>query len=491
MKNQFLKRMVAIILCLCLLPVLAFSEESDEDGMVDWAEWDEDEYAQEDVQPEATPAPEEKPTVIHSDFELTVNLHADGFPETTYRLRDWEAFLQKLTFKGSMNAMKFLDPYSRVYLDGGVYLNGEERLPFVYDGYHSYRYLISPAFRGDSVHFQMHNFFEFMLKPHDYWELPTQYLALLLYPEASYFLGDSYYTPIAETLAGNGTRTIPNEDLYELCELLDLTVIDDPHYERAYFYFTSLLLELNESETMLEFLGALEDYLSELDPEQEGMTITVSGNQETYVLGATTVFEKKQVGDAISFTLNLPNFNGKDLHFHYEWTPSAQGAALTAKLIMTAHGQEDIVIGVEGSGLPCEGNTEGQGRVTFTLGGASLPQGLAPNMFDFRWSIDAPEMPYHLSLAIDWLHPLTLRPAVTLNYNARMKQVEEKVFVEAAYNQEDFFRLNDGSLAEYKERYTPSIALALMPFLLEMPAGVIDDILDFAYDTEIILNFIE
>lgn len=489
MKSQFLKRMVALILCLCLLPVLAISEESEEDGA--WG-WDEDEYAQEDVQPEATaPAPEEKPAVIHSDFELTVNLHADGFPESTYRLRDWETFLQKITFKGSMNAMDFPNPYSRVYLNGGVYLDGQERLPFVYDAYHSYRYLISPAFRGDSVHFQMHNFFEFMLKPHDYWELPTQYLALLMYPEASYFIGDSYYTPIAEALAGNGTRTIPNEDLYELCELLDLTVIDDPHYERAYFYFTSLLLELNESESMLEFLGALEDYLSELDPEQEGMTITVSGNQETYVLGDTTVFAKKQVGDALSFTLNLPNFNGKDLHFQYEWTPSAQGAALTAKLVMTANGQEDIVIGVEGTGLPCEGDRSGQGRVTLALGGASMPQGLAPNMFDFRWSIDAPEMPYRLSLTIDWLHPLTLRPAVTLNYNAQMKQVEERVFVEATYHQEDFFRLNDGSLEEYKERYTPSIALALMPFLLEMPAGVIDDILDFANDTEIILNFIE
>ena len=86
-------------------------------------------------------------------------------------------------------------------MNGALQLNGEDTIPFVYDGYHSYRYFISPMFMNDTLHFQMHNFFDFMLKPYYFMELPTQYLALFLYPNATYYLADSYYTPVSEMMA--------------------------------------------------------------------------------------------------------------------------------------------------------------------------------------------------------------------------------------------------------------------------------------------------
>ena len=64
---------------------------------------------------------------------------------------DWEAFLSKLSLEGVIDVQRFLTNASRVYFDGGLCLNGKMTLPFVYDGYHSYRYVRADALRGDCL----------------------------------------------------------------------------------------------------------------------------------------------------------------------------------------------------------------------------------------------------------------------------------------------------------------------------------------------------
>ena len=186
-----LKRLSALVLSLCLL-MAAFSQALAEESAGD--------------------------EVTRSDFSFSLLLHADGFPnDGAAHYADWETFLSKLSLEGVVDVQRFLTNISRVYFDGGLCVNGEMALPFVYDGYHSYRYVRADALRGDSIHFQMHNFFEFMLKGYYFMGLPTQLIALPLYPEASYYLGTSYYQPIAEAVAGEGDRTVSYAELYELC----------------------------------------------------------------------------------------------------------------------------------------------------------------------------------------------------------------------------------------------------------------------------------
>ena len=50
----------------------------------------------------------------------------------------------------------------------------------------------------------------------------------------------------------------------------------------------------------------------------------------------------------------------------------------------------------------------------------------------------------------------------------------------------DFFPSTKASLEEYKEKYASSLVLALTPFLLEMPAVVLDDIVELATQTGIL-----
>ena len=172
--KQAIRRALTLVLVLCLatLPALSVADTYLPDG-----------------------------EVTHVDFTLSAAVHPEGFPATGAHLSDWASLLQKLDVKASMDALALLDPQSRVYASGALRLNGKDQIPFVYDGYHSYRYLLSPALGNEALFFQMHNFLEFMLKPYYYMALPTQYLGLMMYPEASVYLGNSFFTPVRDMMA--------------------------------------------------------------------------------------------------------------------------------------------------------------------------------------------------------------------------------------------------------------------------------------------------
>ena len=538
MKQPLLTRLISLTLalCLCVLPTLALADTYLPDG-----------------------------EVTHTDFTLDVSLHADGFPQSKAHLSDWETFLNKLDIKGSIDTLAMFTPTSRVYLNGALRLNGKSQIPFVYDGYHSYRYLITPALNNEPLFFQMHNFLEFMLKPYYYMELPTQYMALLMYPEAAYWIGDSYYTPLTETLAaakeeaisnaadeaalqdeqaadalaneaatpavetqatttdttatlaptatpqptatpeptvtpvpvvaedGTITYNVPYEDLYELCENLDLIVNDDLDYSRAYFFFTCLLTDLYASDMTLEILGNLEAGLDAIDPDENGMTVVETADTTTCTLGDVDLFVKATQGDVTTMTLTLPTAEGYVLTFDYRWdkAATASGATLDATLTVTSDGEDAIVLSAQGTGLPREGDISGQGQITLAASGNMLQEDTAPFTLAFDWVRDATQKPYTLDLKADWIHPETGKPAISLHFNGTLSDVDKSVFAEGNYVQNDFFNLNETFLSEYKERLMPAFMLKVAPILLETPSGVLNDLYSFAEKNDILVSFVE
>lgn len=183
----------------------------------------------------------------------------------------------------------------------------------------------------------------------------------------------------------------------------------------------------------------------------------------------------------------MPNSEGYALAFTYAYEPAGQGAALRAKLTVTAEGAQRLTLALDADGLPMEGETEARGSVTIDVGGESMEAQPMPSRFEFRLSRDAAKLPYGMSLGVDWIHPMTEKPALTLLYKANMERKDESVLVDREYdNQDDFFHLNESYLEEYKERFLPSLALAFFPFVLEMPAGVINDTVAFLNQTGIL-----
>ena len=443
---------------------------------------------------------------VHAEFTLGFGLHADGFSQSEAHLSDWEDFVSRLTLTGYLDGQAFLEPQSRVYMNAALNIDGEEKIPFVYDGYHSYRYLISPMFMNDSIHFQMHNFFDFMLKPWYFMELPTQYLALFLYPNATYYIADSFYTPVKEMIeearvdaladAGDGSPeemryTVPYERLFELCEGLDYITTDDDGYYRVYYYFDTLLAELYASYMVTDTLSSLEFVLDELDPDEEGMLVTETAEGMVCTIGETEVFSKTEAGGVTEISLSLPFPTDYWLTFDYRRETMDGYNNISAVAAVTYDEDPAVTLTITGEGLPAEGALSGAGFVTAAMDGYVFEEVPAPLTLNFNWSRTAAELPYGLDLTVDWIHPETDLPAFSVYFSGRLSQRDKSVFTEVSYEQNDFFNLNDMFLQEYKERWAPTVGLYLLPVALEMPCGVIDDVVNYLLDTDILISIIE
>ena len=468
-----IRKLCIVVVCLLLLPLSAMAQEDTP-------------YAPYEV--EGIPLTYD---TTRYDFECALRLHADGFPAPAGRLEDWERFLAKFQIKGFMNSMNFLTPYSRVFMDFDLLMNGENVANTRYDATHSYRYLLTSLLGYESIHFQMHNFFDFMFKPYYYWNLPTQYIALFLYPEAAYYVGHSYYRPIADLLeeSGSGTRNIPYERLYELCETWDTLVSEDDWDARVYCFVNALLYELYATEMTVDALSRMEDYLDFLDPGQEGMNVVVEGGKTTLSLGETTVYVDEKDDDGHRLRLTLPNADGYTLSFDYARTPGASGEALSACLQIRRGEETAIEIAITGEGLPGEGDTSAEGTLAVTFGGYGFTAPPPAQSFAFRWE-RSPEgsAADTRSLSLTWNHPDTGLAAITLDWRHTQTPSTPDVFVEELYPQEDFFSLNEYFMEQYKEQFLPTLVPKLLPILLQTPAGVIDDVYDYLEQTGMLLT---
>ena len=444
--------MLALCLCIALLPVhaLAFSD--------------------------GTP-------VTRSDFTLSFHLNADGFPDDGLaHYKDWESFLNKISLRGLMDSQSYPAPIDRVYFDGGLYLNDKLTIPFEYDAYGHFRYVRSAALGGASVHFQMFNFLQFMLKPYYYMTMPTQYIGLLLYPEAAIEMWQKYAGPMAETFAGTGERAVSYDDLYALCEQLNAIVLEDD-YEKAYYFFTSLLIDQGMDWTALEKLACWENLLDYLDPEMQGMTIASADGAETWTVGQTAVFEKTVSEEENVWKVCLPDPDG----YEFRVELIQRETEYTAQLLILLDGEEYLNVSAGIDGLPAEGELAACGNAWADITGSVLYEEIAPMRFQYDYSRTADQEPYDLNLTVDLIHNETEKPCFGFDYRANVQEMPDTVLMERPYDdQEDFFHLNESFIEEYKERFLPTLVLAAAPFVLEVPAGVVSDAVAYMEETGIL-----
>jgi len=442
-------------------------------------------------------------SVIHAEFTLGLGVNADGFPPVGAHVKDWETFLSKLALSGSVDGMKFLQSDSRVLMNAALCLNGEETIPFTYDERDNIRYFISPVLRGDSIMFQMHNYFEFMLKPFYYMGLPTNYIALLTYPNATAYLVQCYYAPLDEMIkeahdaaAGDGnpetlSYVVPFERLLTLCEELNTVAASDTGLKRVRRYLDVLLAELYISDIVAEGLTQTELMLYMIDPQMQGMTVEETAGGMVCTLGETVVFQKTVNGAVTEIVSQLPI--AENIRISLNWRSEDTGGATSVSAVASVTEGEDTLLKLwaEGEGLPAEGALGGEGYVTVGIGGSELTEEPASQTFTFSWSRTATELPYDLNLTASWLHPETGLPALSLNLSAALAEGDGNVFAETMYPWQDFFGLNSSSLEAYKERWALTIGAYLLPVALEMPIGVIDDIVNFMLDTDILISLVE
>ncbi len=469
MKKNLLFRFIALLVCLCLLPVGALAYKG---------------------------LPESDAPITNVQMDVRFSLDPDAFPQDgAADYQGWKTFLDKLSVQGVMDIQQPLTQDVRACFEGGLYLNGEETIPMLVDVHSFYRFFQSPLIRNDGMYFQMLNFLEFMMKPVYYMGLPTNYIALLMYPETSVYLANKYYPPLAALVEGEGERTIPYEDLYNLC--LEWNTVYENDIEnnyRLFFYLTCLLYDLGVNYDVYEQLGDMTAYLEFLDPEQKGMRITSRSNATIYTVGDTEVFIRRD-GEARNFTLKLPDPYGNLLTFtSKEIIRDWQGDNWTMSLSIQKPGEEDpaqleeyldLVLDMER--MPLREHYTTSGTVTFSATGPALRDD-----FSMKLAVDMNrtdiELPNQTVLTVALIHPQTEQRCVSATIDLIMGEKEENDFVDRGYAYDDFFHLNEQVLSQFMHRYVPSVVSSLLPVVAEMPAGVINDIIHFAETTGILAS---
>lgn len=452
---MILKRLTALMLCLCLMPVWALADETHD------------------------------MPVTRAVMEAGLHLNPDGFPnDGAAHYQDWADFLSKFSIRGTADSQLFLQTYERLYFDGGLYLNDQLAVPFEYDNYYNvFRYLRSPALDGASIHFQFRNFFQFALKSYYFMGLPGNLVGVALYPQAAVTFVQKYAEPLSEVFAGEGSREISYDDLYALCEELNL-IINEDEYETSYYFLTCLLIDTGLDEVMLGKLGWLEGWLDYLDPEGTGMVITVEDGSESWVLGETTVLEKTVSDGETVLNVYLPDEEGYEFQLEYRETETERSAL--AQVMLDGSEYLGVRLSVDGLGDPlCM-----EGTIAAEITGDAIYEPIPAQAFLYRMEKSAEAAPFHMTMNVDWVHPETQKPAIGLHYQADVEELPKETLRDRAYdNQDDFFHLNEGYMAEYKERFLRPLVLSAIPIVLEMPAGVISDAVAWLEETGFLAFF--
>ena len=469
MKHIF-NRIIALLLCLCLLPTAALA------------------YGE---------VPVYQDPVVHTDMELKLSLIPAAFPDQSAAdYQGWKEFLRKLTFKGGLDLQNPLTDKVRAWFDGGLYMNDRLTVPFQVDVYFAFRYFISRAIKGESMFFKMENFLEFMMKPRYFMDLPTDYIALLMYPEAALDMRDRFYTPLAELCKGKGDRVVSYDDLYELALSWEKMYEDDwDDYYKIYFFLTCLLYNLGINYDVYDQLGMMTDWLDMLDPEGAGLIITEKDGVETYTIGEHVVFTRK-VDSTRHFTLTLPNEEGDLLTFNSveeiedDWDGDNWYMTLAITLAPEEEGgerEEYLTVSLDMGNIPLSDQYQTVGFINFYAGGTAMeePFGLNIPLNITKSDIKLPNMTTYLFSPV---HPVTQKICMNIELITYNSEVPFTVLQERDYPQEDLFHLNDEYLQRIKESYIPSLALNFLPVIAEMPAGVINDIIRFAEETDILVS---
>ena len=443
--------------------------------------------------------------VVHTAFTVGLGIHADGFPSANSHLADWERFLDTLTVTGSLDGRNILQPDGRAILHTALCLDGEEIIPFMLDNYGRDRYMITPMLRDDPVLFYMYSYIEFMMKFYYYLELPANYIALLSYPDTLWDIINNYAAPIDNTFTaahaaaleaqGQDTQepliyTIPYADMLALCNALNAVVTED-QFKRVRWFLDALLADLYVSETVLETVTQFDLLLMALDPQMQGMTVTETAEGMTCTIGGQEIFAKRVSDGETEITFQLPMADGALVSFVYQGETIGNAEKVSVRFAVTAGEDTLFWATVDGDGLPAEGVLSGEGQLSLAVGGSIVEEEPPPQTVSFAWSCTDGKLPYDLDVTLNWLHPQTEKPAASIYLSASMQASDESVFVDQTYPMDHFFGLNPDKLLDYKQRWTNSIIAYLTPLALSMPVGVMDDVIRFMLDSDLLLSITE
>lgn len=410
------------------------------------------------------------------DYSVNFSIDEKGFPSDTKNIKDWKIVFDKLKLVGNADIKNlFYKEDELIITNNNLLLNDKLLLNFNTNGNQQYFWLTSNSIPPFKPFINMFNFYEFMLKGYFFMGLPTNSIAIIAYPYGAYRAFRPFYNLAYETFYTEKSKTISYEEISEFANKLS-SLLDEEHISMQ--FIRTFFIENGFNDSLYYDLMCFPDYISSTFESQD-MEIWVENNKTTYTIADITVFESIKTDEGYSFIMDLPaNMSGFTTKMNFDYFKENNAYALKTDLDISIDDLSFFNIAFEGNGLPGKGVFAGEGDFNVSIGG-DLYGETNELKFGHSWTLDESESKKSLNLSLDYIHPQTNLPCINTNFVCNIKPFEGTFPKGEKLNGDDFFSLNDESLAKYLSILKPYAKRLVAPLLLEFPKGVINDIWDY------------
>lgn len=438
-----LKRALALVLCLCLLtPVLALAE------------------------------------TVQEGRGIRFTLEGELFPEQ-YPVKD-QPLMKGLADLVAMLSLEGVLEYDDDSMDlsADLLINHEEetRTHFHLYGFDALWGIGSSLLGEQQVYLNLQATLEFAAKVYFHLGIPLQRVALFLSP---YIHKDAFqalrweWEPVL--FAQQGSRVIDRETLLTLAQRLSAAAEDD---RSLIYWIYAIGLESGYDGAITDTLATLEDWWDSFLAE-DGLTITVDGEKETWTTGKYTLFTRRVKDGWSTLSVSLPA-TPEGYALSGFCALREQGTVVDADLRLTVT-QEDVSIldwRLSADGLPTALPISAPFDLTWDITGAAVPDGFHIRLegegqdgeFSLR-QLDAVTGETMLSLTGT---AVAVTPVTPLDYTA------------ASISGVELYSLSDASLSELIRSVARPLMEGLLPLAVRAPASACQSLMDLMTDTGIL-----
>ncbi len=390
--------------------------------------------------------------------------------------------LEALELKGHMTLQN-----GQADITGDLMLNGLSAVDFHLSGWEERLSLQTSLFGEKPVLLTMANYMPYLLKVNDYFGTPLQYFGIFtdLY---SYKHG---ILPALETwralTGGLESRSYTQQETIAMAETLTKALDQDAN-PAFHFWRRGLLQYVTLDELLNDFLYSLPDWMAELT-ENGGLTIQVSGQEETWTLGGETVYTLRHENGNTAWQLDIPEWEGFQLSGEGVFEETDAGLNVDMKWNLFESGTLYGFARINAAGLPDGRQLQGSSSISVSLGGEGL--GVEKTyMAALTWNQQQQNGKTILTGQLGLLNPETGKRILNLNANITWADTQESFEPRTAENiiGIDFFCMNDITIKEFFHDAKGPLIRSAAPFLVELPAGFWNGVVDWMDNNGILLT---
>jgi len=420
------------------------------------------------------------------DFSVSASIDPSAaIQQPDMFLRGLAKALEELNLKGHIILQN-----GQADITGDLMLNGLSAVDFHLSGWEERLSLQTSLFGEKPVLLTMANYMPYLLKVNDYFGIPIQFIGVFtdLY---SYKHGIMPFVQKWNDLTGGTeSRTYTPEQCVEMAVAL-AGALDQDENQAFYQWRRGLLQYVTLDDLLNEFIYSLPDWVAGVT-ESGGLTIAVNGQDETWTLGAETVYTMKRDNGNTTWQVSVPEWEGYQLAGKGVFEATDTGLNLDMEWNLFESEMSYGFAKIKATGLPDGKQPQGDSKISISVGGEGL--GIEKTfMFAFAWNQLEQDGKTMLDCQIGYLNPETERPFLNIDADIIIADTPESFEPRTVENISglDLFCMNDITIREFFRDAKSSLVRGAIPFIIELPAGFWNGMVDWMDQNGILLMLMD